>query len=200
MDRTRESDGAEYHVFASAIPSRVARKYWQIINNAMGELHSSALEAKTAPKFAAEAVRSAARALGPMAEAEVEKNFIGEIRRLAMVVLPKDNGWDEMMLDEAISKELLEDDEIDEILNLLVFFTAALSFYALSERAVVVSGAVALWNGRTTSSSFTEWRGSLPTSTPAASSGETTTGASPTPPAGAAPGGVRILSGQSVPS
>jgi len=196
LDCKREDDGAAYHVFASAIPRAAVKTYWQVINNAMGKLHTSALGAASAPKFAAEAVRSAASELGMATAADVEKNFIGEIKRLAMVILPKAGGWEPVSYEEA-AKGLISEDESDEILNLLAFFTLALAFYPVQQREPMLTGAfVVHWNGLITSQDFTAWKDSLPTSTLAASSGETMTGVS----SPMEHGGVRTHMGPSVPA
>lgn len=192
LDRKREEDGAPYHVFASSLSRGALRAHWQVVQKAIGWLYSEGGGgAATAPRFAAEAIRSAARALN--VEKEVELNFLGEIRRLANVVMPAANGWETMTFEEAAQKHLSED-EADEILNAIAYFTLALSFHSTEDRAAVVAGAALLWNGRTTSSPFTEFLASLPTSTQAENSGATTTAASPQGP------GVRTLTGQSVPS
>ena len=223
IDRRREEDDAPYTVFASSIPTRALKKYWALVNGAMGALHTSSdLGPRTAPKFALEAIRDVARARGPLYEADIEKNVINEMRRLAMVVMPDAAGWEDKIdrdaegnivsvvgcaksgwevipLEEAISKGTISEDDGDEIMNLLAFFTLALSFYPVAERKTTMSAAAAYWGGRTTSSDFMAWKNSLPISTPGASSGATTTPASQTPSTHTPHGGVRILSGQPAP-
>lgn len=205
VDRLHESDdfngvGSPYYVWASPLSLRVAKTYWHVFQNAAGMLYTSDLGAKSAPRYAAEAIRTAARQLG--IGDEVEKNVIGEIQRLAMVVSPSGNGWSPVTFDSAVKDGVLSEDEADEVLNVLAFFTLALRFHSTNggQRTVLVNGALGMhWNGRTTSSQYTEWLASLPTSTQVESSGETTTGASPDP-SQTAHAGVRTISGSQVPS
>jgi len=223
LDRRREDDGAPYSVFASAISSRALKKYWQLVNGSMGLLHtSSELGPRTAPKYALEAIREVAREKGPLYADDIEKNVIGEMRRLAMVVMPDEAGWEDQInrdkdgkvesvtgaakrgwetipLDEALSKNLLSEDEGDEVMNLLAFFTLAHSFYPVAERRTTMSAAAAYWGGRTTSSDFMEWKNSLPIWTGEENSGAPTTGASPTPSAPTPPSGTSIVMDQQVP-
>ena len=162
------------------------------------------MSTKTLRSIAADAIRSAARQLG--IEAAVEKDIISEIQRLAMVITPASTGWNSVPYDVAVKSGAISEDEADEVLNVLAFFTLALRFHSTNggERTALINGALGFhWNGRTTSSSFLEWQGSLPTWTPDENSGATTTDAPQTmqnPQPDQAPGGVRTILGSQVPS
>ncbi|MDR3449355.1 MAG: hypothetical protein P4M15_06360, partial [Alphaproteobacteria bacterium] len=122
------------------------------------------------PRVAALYIRKAAENMGRAKD--VEEGLIGEIVRLANVAMRGPNGWEMVPLDEAGKKGLLDPDEQDEVENALAFFTLASSLHKKTERAPILIGAMSLWAGRITSSDFTEFVASLPTSTETASSGE----------------------------
>ncbi|MCX7898480.1 MAG: hypothetical protein N2444_00055 [Methylocystis sp.] len=174
IERRRESDGATFHVFAEPVSRDTAREFWSVIQAAVSKLYLGGGNPVIAPRFAANAVREAAREAG--VEDRVERFFLAEIRRRVMVAVPGDAGWDTMTFDEA-AKSAMTEDEAEEIESAIVFFTLAWRFHSTADRKAVISGAVSLWQGRIISSGFTEWIASLPTSTATDASGATTAAA-----------------------
>ena len=176
IERRRESDGKPFYVYANAVSRNTAEQFWQVIQTAVGKLYFGGGNPTIAPKFAANAVRRAADELG--VREDVDRFFLAEIRRLATVVTPGETGWESAMFDEAA--KTLSEDEVDEIESALCFFTLAWRFHSTNDRRAVISGAVTLWGARTTSSTFMEFVGSLPTLKETAASGETTPPEPPT--------------------
>jgi hypothetical protein len=187
IERAREADGATFYVYAQAISRNTAKEFWRVIQAAVGKLYFGGGNPTIAPRFAAEAIREAAKEMG-LSE-RVEQHLIGEIKRLAIVVAPGAAGWENMPFEEALKRGVLSEDEADELESAIAFFTLAWRFHSTNERTGLISSAVTLWRARTTSSSFTEFLASFPTLKETGSSGETTA---------AAP--VRDAAGLSVPS
>lgn len=168
FERRRESDGAPFYVYAQSVSRNTAREFWQVVQRATNQLYINSGSPQGALRFAAAAVREAGTFLG---NERVEQFFIGEMRRLAMVVLP---GGESLTFDEAVKNGALSEDEVDEMEAALCFFTLAWNFHSTENRALIIASALTLWNGRTTSSSFTEWTASLPISKETVNSGAKT--------------------------
>lgn len=188
----RRNDDGKYYVYSSTVSRNMAKEYWEAIKNAIGRLYAGS-DPRMAPKFAADAVRAAARDLD-MLDA-VERFFIPEIRRLTTVIKMGAAGWEQIPFDEAVKTGLVDEDEADEIEGAIVFFTLAWRFHPTSDRAKVVMAAVLLWAGWTTSLAITDFINSLRTSPETVVSGETTPEAPP-----ASPQAVMDASGSQVPS
>lgn len=178
LERRRESDGATFLVYSQPVSLVVAREFWQVLQGAVATTYGGG-NPMIAPRFAAQAVRDAAAAIG---NDRVEQSFIGEIKRLTMVIVPGETGWQQIPFSDAVRAGLLSEDEADEVENAIVFFTMAWRFHSTNDRKALVSSAVTLWRGRTTSLSAMELIASLPTSNATDASGATTeTGPAKTP-------------------
>ena len=199
LDRQNQ-DGVPYHVFASSLPKLAVQSFSDVIARAIGRIYgNSAFGPPGAAPFAADAVRQIAKEMG--IEREVESNFIGEIRRLAMIVLPNGASWEPVPIDEAVKREFISEDEAEEIESLLVFFILARRVHPVSERLTIIRAAIGFHcTARTTSSPYSEWASSLTPWTKDAASGKTTMAASPQSNAQTPAGGVKVVSGPQVPS
>ena len=113
-------------------------------------------------------MKQTAAGLGLEKEAE---RLLAEIHRLAMAIVPTPRGWEPMMLDEAVRAEHLDDEDVSEVDNAIVFFSLAWRMHAKAERVPVVNQAAKLWKASTTSLNSTEFAASLPTSSEPASTG-----------------------------
>lgn len=164
-------------VHARAIERETFHQYFDVMVKAFTQVYNGGAGLTAGPRVAALYLRQAATQMGRAKE--VEDGLIAEMVRLANVSVcgPRVDGgapagWDMIPLDEAIKKGLLDPDEKDEVENALAFFTLASSLHKKTEREPILIGAMSLWAGRITSSDFTEFVASLPTSTETASSGE----------------------------
>jgi hypothetical protein len=98
---------------------------------------------------------------------------MNEIRRLTNVVVPvPDKGWRTMQFEDALNQQLLTEDEVSEAENAICFFTLASAMHLRRQVAGILDLAAGLWETQTSLLNVTEYANSLPTSMPAASTGE----------------------------
>jgi hypothetical protein len=129
------------------------------------------------PRVAAKLLKSVSERLGIWESDEpqaftVKTGLVAEIRRLTNILAPSDNGWVLTPLDDAVKANLLDEEDAAEVENIITFFTVNWLMHSKSVRESVMTSAAELWGGQLTSSSCTEYRASLQTSTTAGSSGE----------------------------
>lgn len=99
--------------------------------------------------------------------------LLDEMMRSTMFAsLSSNKGWVQMPLTEAIQRKFIDEDESSEVENALAFFIVASSMYKKSENREAMLGLASLWGALPISSNFTEFLGSLQTSTEAALSTE----------------------------
>jgi hypothetical protein len=171
-------DGTTVHVHAAPIGREVFQRYWLPLSKAFALIYGEGLHL-AGPRIAAEALRKVSEDLrvweGPMG---VERGLLPEIRRLANVVAPGGGnghapGWQMIPYDDAVRGGLIDQEDLDEIEGILVFFTLAWRLNLRRERRALIDGLVALWGASTSSASLSEFVAGLPTSTATASIGAT---------------------------
>lgn len=164
-----QTEQGESYVHAKAISRETFNRYYAVMGQAFSKIYKDGLDYTVGPRLAALYIRSAAERLGVLED--VEKGLLGEITRLANVAVCGENGWEMVPLSEAKRNGALDEDELDEVENALAFFTLAYSIHKRNEREAILSGGMSLWGGRLTSSDYTAFLASLPTSTATDNSG-----------------------------
>lgn len=102
----------------------------------------------------------------------VEQGLMNEVRRLTNVYVLQEKGWDTIPYDDARRDNLLDADEQLEVENALTFFTCCSASMSPMEGNEFLAAVFGLFGAEVSLLSDTEWMNSLPTSTPAGSSGE----------------------------
>lgn len=171
------------YIHSMPIPRVVFEQYFMPISKAFASIYSKGIGVLGGPRIAYLLLKQSAEDLGvwdgqgrsELAEIErngVKNGLINEIKRLTNVVAIGENGWETLQLDEALKKNLIDEEEEFEALNAIVFFTLN---SAMHTRAILL-GFLKMMNDsfgtQTTSSNCTEFARSLPTSTTQESSGE----------------------------
>ena len=169
-------DGTRVHVHAAPISRECFQRYGLPLSKAFALIYGEGLQL-AGPRIAADALRKVSEDLrvwdGPMG---VERGLMPEIRRLANVVAPSGgnghgHGWQMIPYDDAVKMQLIDQEDQDEILGVLVFFTLGWRLNLRKERKQIIDGLCALWGASTTSSDFTAFVNGLPTSTETVSTG-----------------------------
>jgi hypothetical protein len=97
--------------------------------------------------------------------AEVQHGLVGEIHRLTSAILLTEQGWEAIPFDEALRKNMLDQDEASEVENALAFFTVVSLMHRKTQLPGVLGMACDLWEARIVSSNSTEFAASLRTPT-----------------------------------
>lgn len=158
------------HVYSLPIARLVFETYVQ----ELGETYSACFKgydpkhvALTAPQMAYPMLQKVSKRLGTWDETGgVKDGFVAELARLTMVAYAGPEGWKQIPIDTALSREVLDEDTHASIMSDIVFFTLAsrVGPKDLMSHSLRAAGAPRDW--QFTSSDFTAYLGSLRTSTP----------------------------------
>ena len=175
IERPQE-DGTVLRVHSMPIPLSVYEDNALMIAEAMMRVYGARITFSAAPRVLAPEMRKVAaeraRARGDDERMPNEYDaLLAEIHRRTMVLVPRPDGYEPMLFDEAVKRDALDEDDVAEVDGAILFFSAAWRFHGKADRRGVVTGAAQLWSGSVTSSNSTEYQASLGTSTQAASSG-----------------------------
>lgn len=131
---------------------------------------------RVGPKETVLMMRETARLLG---DDNPEPVVLREIRQLTNMIMPTATGWEIIPFQEAVDRKLLDEEDAREVLNAAAFFTVAWYGFPRPIRKSGMESSLLLWTARLSSLDCMGFIASLPTSTPAASSGETSTAQPP---------------------
>lgn len=96
--------------------------------------------------------------------------LFAEFKRLTMILCPGPQGWDSLPVDAAISRGVIDAEDWQEAIAAIVFFTVHHAMARKADRQRISRSTAALLDGSITSSGYTEFLASLPSSTPAETS------------------------------
>ena len=165
-------DGARIYIHSTPISLAVFEAHYLVMAKTFAAIYNEGLGVTAGPRVAAMTMKKIAENLGVWAgEGGVESSLVNEMKRLTNVLAPGANGWDTVPYSEAVKRGIIDEDEASEVENALAFFTVAYRLHRKTEREAILNGASRLWGGEISSLPFTEFRNSLPTSTPAANTG-----------------------------
>jgi len=163
-------DTGTLYVHAAAPGREVFERYFRVVARAFGEIQEMT-GSMTGPRVAMLTIRACAAEMGPGVVKEVEDGLIGEIKRLANVAVPDKGRWDQVPLEEAVARGLIDETDASEVENALAFFMLGCSMYPKALKRGALTAVMQTWGARIESSDFTAFVDSLPTSTAPASSG-----------------------------
>jgi hypothetical protein len=176
--QTFETNAGTVHVHSTPISHEVCRDYFLILRKTYAQMIAQGL-------FPAGGSSSASLMMERIAKLDnvwegvdgVRDGLMAEIRRLTNVVVPSPQGWQPIPYEQALSQNMFDVEDVEEMEGAIVFFTcASLVFRGRrnSERLRMLLGVMEFqWHTRSTSSDSMAWAASLPISTPAVNTGAT---------------------------
>lgn len=186
--------GRAFYVHAAPVSREVFESNFMIISKTFARIHAEGLSSIAGPRIAYLMLRAIAQEDGAWdGPTGVNMSLVAEIVRLTNFVMPGERGWETIPFQSALDEKKIDDEDRSEVLNALVFFTVASAMYPArdlyttkdqttgKERVGILSFALSLWGGQTSSSNCTEFAASLPTSTPGGGTGKRTAAASQVP-------------------
>lgn len=93
--------------------------------------------------------------------------LFAEIKRLTTILAPTANGWEAIPVDAAIQQNRLDQEEWDEVLSQIVFFTCHYALGKKAERMGIAESTASIMEASITQSPLSEYASSLPKLTPA---------------------------------
>lgn len=174
----RRGDSTIY-VHVTPLSREIFEAHYLVISKAFTAMTTEGLSVVAGPRVAALVLKDVAQESGRWEGPRgVEKTLMNEFVRITNVAMPGENGWEQMPLAVALSRDLLDADENAEVIGAIVFFTCNSALHRKDVLHAILSSLCDLWGTQTTSSGFTEFAASLQTSTVAANTGATTQGSS----------------------
>jgi hypothetical protein len=158
-------------VYADPIATDVFKTYFMTIAKAHHKLFSDGVQfaLMSGHRIAAMTIEDVAKRDGEWEDEAggkgrigVENGLIREIIRLANIFVPTQSGWEMFSLDDAIKTGILTDEDADEVVNLLAFFTSASSMERRKAVEWIFGKLLSVLGGHLTSSSASEYMNSLP--------------------------------------
>lgn len=165
-------DGTTIYVHSTPISRAVFDQFFLVIAKTFTSIYTHGLGPIGGPRVAAKFLVKVAEEMGPGQAELVRTGLIAEMRRLSNVIAPSDRGWVSIPLEDAIKRNLMDEDDADEVENAIAFFILASAMHKKKDAGQILAEAVKLWSAQTTSSNSTQFAASLPTSMPLASSGK----------------------------
>jgi hypothetical protein len=177
------ADETSLYIHSTPIRAETFEMYHMVLAKTFSNFAQNGLDPRSGPSVAAlilkDVAKSTARApgldwwSGPDGVGG-ERGLMAEMTRLSNALVPTSNGWTTIPLQNALEQGLMDPDEKSEVMNLLTFFMVVSLVAPRVDRARLVRGMAAIYELETTSSTSTEYAASLRTSTPDASTGEST--------------------------
>jgi hypothetical protein len=159
-------------VHSQPIPSDVFKRYFMLMGKAFASIWTEGLQVVSGPRLAAMIIRNMAEQMG-LAD-EVERGLLAEIWRLSNVLILSENGWEPVTLEQAKSRKLIALDDLEEVEGAICFFILASALHRKKDLPQTLNS-MRLWGAQPTSLSLTEFKDSLPISTPYEDFGTKTT-------------------------
>lgn len=174
-----DNESVKAYVHASSISTEVFRKYFLPISKTFAAIHSEGLGKIAGPRVADQLLQNVCESMDPEGKigywADVRKGLVAEIYRLALVLMPSENGWEAIPFEDTKKRQLLDPEDASEVEAAIVFFTLGSVMYQRHVRRTMLEGSAQLWGAQITLSNCTEFIDSLQKSTVGGSSGETAT-------------------------
>ena len=166
------------YVHSTPISQEAFARYYLVLSKTFSKIYTEGLGIAAGPRVAFYLLQDVARDLGgdkddarAISLADVENGLVAEIVRLSNLVSLTSDGWKTVPLQEALDKGTLDEEDRDEVMNALTFFTVAWAMHRRTDRVAILASAMSLWGGRLESSNSTAFAASLPTSIETESSG-----------------------------
>lgn len=165
-------DKGTAYVHSMPISKEVYREHFLILSKTFSAIFSEGLGVVAGPRIAYLMLESVAKNMKIWEGATgVRNTLVNEVIRLSSLVYPEDGkGWDNIPLEVAFDKGLVDP---DEVLGELIFFTCVCAINKPQQAMKLMETVGGFWNSVTTSLNVTEWMRSLPISTQVANTGET---------------------------
>lgn len=177
-------DGPPIYVHSMPVSREVFEANFLLVSKAFSAIYSEGLAVVAGPRVAAMMIRHVSTEMGTWEDARTGtagagKAFMNEIIRLTNVAVPSEKGWETIPYQLALDKKLIDQDEASEVISAVCFFILNSAMMRKSEVLATLEGMGSLWGTQTSRLNITEFIASLPTSTPAGSSGGTTASSVP---------------------
>jgi hypothetical protein len=175
-----ETESGIIHIHSMPVSLEVWRNYFLILAKTYSQIFAQGLHSIAGPSVACLMLERLARIDGVWeGESGVQQGLLNEIRRLTNIVLPTGKGWETVPYEVALSRQLIDPEDIEQIEGAIVFFICASAVLRGRNQRTKLEAILMmidhLWGARSSSLDVMAFAASLPISIPAE-----TIGVSPT--------------------
>jgi len=175
------------HVHSTPLSVELVDRYFMTLAQTYSAIFSRGLGIAGGPAIAMRLLRQIAMennawADGPDGSPGVERGLVEEVRRLTNVAALVDGSWQQVPLKVAAQRGVIDDEDVSEVENAIVFFICISAVLNRSMRRPMLEAAAELWGAQITSSSCSELMSSLLRSRGTGNSGETSPAPGPAAP------------------
>lgn len=119
--------GLYAYVHSVPISREVFEANFLLISKTFTAIYTEGLSEITGPRVASLVMHKVADAMQASTKSDVNpaQALTNEIRRLTTVLLPTESGWGTLTLHDALSLRKLDEDDVTEVENAIVFFLSA---------------------------------------------------------------------------
>lgn len=179
-------DGSVLYAFSAPMRKETFETYALVIAKTFERIHAENIVNRSGPRVSAMILKEVAKSTtrinttiqkdGPTdwwdGDDGVEKGLLGEWRRLTTILAPNGaGGWDTVMYDIALRRDLMSEEEQSEVEGAIAFFMVVSAMHRKTMRIPLLAQSGAMWGWSITYSDITEFRNSLTTSTKEEDSG-----------------------------
>jgi len=181
-----EVESGVAYVHSMSVSREVFEMNYLVLSMTFMEIYGKRLGPIMGPRVAYYLLRDQALSLTPKPEnnqsidpdedvwGKTQKTLIQEIYRLTTIIVPTEDKYDTIPYIQAKQQKILDEDQIMEVENAIVYFTVASHLHQKSELSMAYAGLERTYNAQTVSLNVTEYMNSLPTLTKEENTGETT--------------------------
>lgn len=180
VDEVTNENGTIY-VHSTPIRREVFDQHYLLLTKTINRMYEENITPVMGARIGFRLMRDISKEMGDATAEKFNSFLMPEIMRLTNVLAPdKDNGgWAMLPFEKALKDGLIDEDDADVVRNHFVFFTAASWIHTRKELAEMIYPLmINALGSRIVSSTCTDFKDSLPMSTPVASIGATATASS----------------------
>ena len=165
-----DSDGTIYaYIHNEPISREMFEAYFLILAKTFAAIHTEGLGEVAGPRVSAMFLKRIAER---NEDETAASSLMNEIRRLTNVLYRTPTGWEQIPYQDCISSNLIDEDDVSEVENAIVFFTCTWHMHRKSVVKEVLPGAAKLWGALISSLSVSAFQDSLRVSKKEESTGE----------------------------
>ena len=175
-----ETENGMAYIHSMPISREVFESNYLVLSMTFMEIYSRRLGPIMGPKVAYLVLRDMANAVTSQNAdteedvwAKTQKTLVQEIYRMTNALIPNGQVYDTIPYMQVKQQKLIDEDDLREVDNALIYFTVASHLHQKSELPMAYAGLERLWEAQTTSLNITEYLNSLPTLKKAENTGET---------------------------
>lgn len=162
-------DSITAYVFSTPITRETFEASVMLVSKTFATINGQGLGAIAGPRIAKLIME---RVANQTEEQQAYFALMAEIRRLTNVMVATPNGWQMVPFQAAIDDGTIDQDDLGEVENAIVYFTVASAMHTRRVLKSILPGAVTLWGAFTTSSDIMTFGASLRTLTAKENTGE----------------------------